>query len=128
VTAQRYIDQILRVHVLPVVQGQRNLVLQQDNARPHTARVTQDFLQQHNIEILPWPALSPDLNPIEHFWDNLQRELNRVQPRPITAVQLEGAVIQAWNNIPRAAIRRLLHSMPRRCRAVINANGGHTPY
>ena len=58
VTAQRYINQVLRLHMF-----------QQDNARAHTARITRDFLQQHNIRLLPWPALSPDLNPIEYLWD-----------------------------------------------------------
>ena len=43
------------------------VTLMQDNARPHVARVTQ-FLQQNNVNVMPWPAVSPDLNPIEHKW------------------------------------------------------------
>jgi hypothetical protein len=37
------------------------------NARCHVARVCQDFLNQNHIRVLPWPALSPDLSPIEHL-------------------------------------------------------------
>ncbi|GFV03769.1 transposable element Tcb2 transposase [Trichonephila clavipes] len=44
-------------------------IFQQDNARPHTARVSQDCL--HTVTTLPWPALFPDLSPIEHIWDHL---------------------------------------------------------
>lgn len=128
VTAQRYIDQVLRPHLLPFSQGRRNFTLQHDNARPHTARITANFLQQHNIQVMPWPALSPDLNPIEHLWDRVQRELNRVLPRPTTAAELERALLRAWNNIPMAAVNTLIHSMRRRCQDVINARGGHTPY
>ncbi|GFT34694.1 transposable element Tcb2 transposase [Trichonephila clavipes] len=45
----------------------------QDNARPHTARVAQDFL--HHFQTLPWPARSPDLSPVEHVWDQLKRQI-----------------------------------------------------
>ncbi|KAK7103623.1 hypothetical protein V1264_018489 [Littorina saxatilis] len=128
ITAQRYIDQILQPHVVPFFQARRNCVLQQDNARPHTARVTQAFLQHNNIDIMAWPALSPDLNPIEHFWDKLQRKVNQLRPGPRTAAELRQALVHAWCNIPRDTINRLIHSMRRRCQAVINVHGGHTPY
>ncbi|GFY24451.1 uncharacterized protein TNCV_1014991 [Trichonephila clavipes] len=39
-------------------------IFQQDNARPHTARVAQDFLR--HFQTLSWPARSPDLSPVEH--------------------------------------------------------------
>ena len=65
-TAVRYRDEILRPVAVPLVQ-QRNLILQQDNARPHVARVCQDFLANNNITPLAWPPYSPDLTPIEHM-------------------------------------------------------------
>ena len=45
-----------------------HVVLQDDNARPHRARIVQQFLQQNNMDHLDWPAGSPDLSPIEHVW------------------------------------------------------------
>ncbi|GFW56899.1 transposable element Tcb2 transposase [Trichonephila clavipes] len=48
-------------------------IFQQDNARPHTARVSQDCL--HTITALPWPALSPDVSPIEHIGDHLGQQV-----------------------------------------------------
>ena len=128
VTAQRHKNQILRPHVVPFFQAHGNFVFQQDNARAHAARLTQDFLQCHNVHTMAWPALSSDLNPIEHFWDHLQRELNQIRPRPATAAQLQQVILQAWDNIPRPAVNRLTHTMRRSCQAGINANGGHTPY
>jgi transposase len=103
-------------------------MFQQDNARAHTARATMDFLQQHNIRTMPWPALSPDLNPIEHLWDEVQRKLNEVRPTPMTAADLSVAFLRIWAAIPMAFINRLIHSMYRRCVSVVNAHGGHTRY
>ncbi|GFT63946.1 transposable element Tcb1 transposase [Trichonephila clavipes] len=63
-TGQRYVDDILRPHVGPFLNGLPGAIFQQDNARPHTARVAQDFLRQ--FQTLPWPAHSSDLSPVEH--------------------------------------------------------------
>ena len=63
-TARRYIDQILRPVIVPMFCQRQGLILQHDHARPHVARVTRDFLQASNINVLPWPAYSPDCNPI----------------------------------------------------------------
>ncbi|GFX52358.1 DDE_3 domain-containing protein [Trichonephila clavipes] len=62
-TGQRYVDDILRPHVGPFLNGLPGAIFQQDNARPHTARVAQDFLR--HFQILPWPALSPDLSLVD---------------------------------------------------------------
>ncbi|GFX11236.1 transposable element Tc1 transposase [Trichonephila clavipes] len=57
-----------RVRVLrrpgPFLNGLPGAIFQQDNARPHTARVAQDFLRY--FQTLPWPARAPDLSPVEH--------------------------------------------------------------
>ncbi|GFV51351.1 transposable element Tcb2 transposase [Trichonephila clavipes] len=57
-TGQRYVDDILRPHVGSFLNGLPGAIFQQDNARPHTARVAQDFFQT-----LPLPARCPDLSP-----------------------------------------------------------------
>ena len=53
-TGLRYRDEIIGPHVQAFIQRQgRNITLQQDNARPHVARVVTDFLRQQNIPVLP---------------------------------------------------------------------------
>lgn len=127
--ANRYVDLVLGEHVVPAAFGiGPNFVLMQDNARPHTAGTTMDFLQELRIQTMVWPALSPDLNPIEHVWDILGRRVRGRQHAPQTIQQLTQALIEEWNAIPQEDIRRLVRSMPRRCQDVIRAGGGHTRY
>lgn len=126
-TGVRYRDEILRPVVVPLIQ-RHGLTFQQDNARPHTARVCTDFLAQQNIDVLPWPAFSPDLSPIEHLWDNLDRRVRRRQPPPGTVQQLLQALQEEWAAIPQPQIRTLINSMRRRITAVLQTHGGHTRY
>ena len=69
-TGQRYIDEILRPHVVPFLRPMgNNRIFQDDNARPHRARIVDGFLQANNVRRLEWPAMWPDLSCIEHVWE-----------------------------------------------------------
>ena len=84
-------------------------------------------LPRNNIPLLPWPALSPDMAPIEHAWDELQRRIDSGPPLH-TVADLRRALVREWNQIPQAFFRNLVESMRRRCLACIASNGGHTRY
>jgi hypothetical protein len=64
--AVRYREDILLPHVVPFLQAHPDVTLQHDNATTHRTSSMADFLQDRNVSVLPWPAKSPDLNPIEH--------------------------------------------------------------
>ncbi|GFS86476.1 transposable element Tcb2 transposase [Trichonephila clavipes] len=121
-TGQCYVDDILRPHVGPFLNGLPGAIFQQDNARPHTARVAQDFLR--HFQTLPWPALSPDLSPVEHVWDQLKRQM----PSCHSVHDLELAVQDLWAHLPQDNIRCLINSTPSRVAACIAAGGGPTRY
>jgi len=124
--AQRYVDNILRPHLVPFLLDHPELrTFQHDNARPHAARFTTAFLQGENINTMQWPSLSPDLNPIEHLWDELGR---RVGGRARTRAELIQILRTEWDIIQQQSIQRLVGSMRRRCTACIHNNGGHTRY
>ena len=65
-TAVRQRDEILRPVAVPLVH-QRQLILQQDNARPHINSVCRNFLTNNNIVPLNEPTYSPNLSPIEYL-------------------------------------------------------------
>ncbi|UYV65665.1 hypothetical protein LAZ67_3005028 [Cordylochernes scorpioides] len=125
-TAQRYVDDVLRPVTLPYLQGVPNALYQQDNARPHTARISQQALQ--DVQMLPWPPYSPDLSPIEHVWDIIGRRLHAL-PQPRSEDELWQMVEREWRAIPQDAIRTLIDSLPRRVAACIAVRGskGHCP-
>ena len=56
--------------------------LQHDNACAHVAHAVTAFLEDEEIPVLSWPALFPELAPIEHVWDELKRRIGNRQPRP----------------------------------------------
>jgi transposase len=45
---------------------EENVLLMDNNARPHRAKIVDQYLEQVGVQGLPWPACSLDLNPIEH--------------------------------------------------------------
>ncbi|GFW23485.1 transposable element Tcb2 transposase [Trichonephila clavipes] len=121
-TGQRYVDDILRPHVGPFLNGLPEAIFQQDNALPHTGRVAQDFLR--SFQTLPWPARSSDLSPVEPVWDQLKRQMLSCH----SVHDLELAVQDLWAHPPQDNIRCLINSMPECVAACIAAGGGPTRY
>lgn len=127
--AHLYCNDILEYYVMPYAHfiGQ-NFMFMQENARPHTARITADYLKEVGIPTLKWPARSPDLNPIEHLWDELSRRIKRKINPPTTLSELRIALVKTWEEIPQEVVANLIKSMPRRLEEVIRLRGGNTRY
>ena len=73
--AQGYINQILQAEAVRFLQRHGPAILMHDNARPHVARICRQSQNRNNVNVLPWPAVSPDMNTIEHIWDYLGRKV-----------------------------------------------------
>lgn len=126
--ANRYIHTVLEPTLIPYLRRLENPIFQQDNARPHVARVTMEFLEQANVDLLPWPSRSPDLSPIEHVWDVIGRRLGHLHPPPLTLPDIRMRIQEAWDAIPQADIDNLISSMPRRVAECCRNHGGATHY
>ncbi|KFM64001.1 Testis-specific serine/threonine-protein kinase 1, partial [Stegodyphus mimosarum] len=89
-------------------------LLQDDNATRHRARIADDYLQQETIMRMEWPARSPDLNPIEHVSDALERRSAALSPPPQTFAELATALQEQWLSLPMELIDRITESITHR--------------
>jgi len=103
-----------------------NFVFQSDNDPKHTSRLAKKWLSEHVVEVLEWPAQSPDLNIIEHLWDHLDRNVDKSKRTSLQTFRT--ALFETWRNIDHKTIDRLIESIPKRLQAVIDAKGGNTTY
>lgn len=129
--SEQYIN-VLESSFLPSLTrifGDTNLdgvIYQQDNAPCHKSAVTMRWFKDNCVDLLEWPAQSPDLNPIEHLWANLKRKIRERHIKSKT--DLKNVLVQEWNSISPDECRKLVRSMPQRIAAVIKAKGGTTKY
>lgn len=101
-------------------------VFQQDQDPKHTAYIVKEWLLYNVPKQLHSPPQSPDLNPIEHVWDYLDR---KIRHHHITNKETLKAVLQEeWQQIPANFTESLVSSIPRRLAAVKKAGGGPTKY
>ena len=127
--AERYLNDIIRQHVIPQAQRFGNgFLFMDDNVPCHRAKVVRNELANHNVASLDWPARLSDVNPIEQAWDILGRGIGRLPVRPHTLEALENALVEQWAAIPQASLNGLIVSMPRRLQACLDVNGSHTSY
>jgi transposase len=123
--SEKYTD-LLEEVLIPFLE--ENFIFQQDNASIHVSGPTRQWFQQKNIELLEWPAYSPDLNPIENLWGILAREVYKHGRQFATVAELKIKIKDAWEGIQCATLENLVMSMPNRIFSVISKNGGHTKY
>ncbi len=107
---------------------EEKVIFQHDNDPKHTAKTVKNYIKDQNYKVLTWPSQSPDLNPIEHLWAHLKRELNKYETPAKGMNMLWERVQETWEKITPEICQNLILSMPRRIEAVIKAKGMWTKY
>lgn len=129
--AEKYVkilDQNLLATARDFSMHRSGFTFQQDGDPKHRSAKARNWFQDHHIDVLKWPAQSPDLNPIEHLWEHLKRKLNSYNDWPSSIHELERRIEVEWNGIGPEVCRKLVCTMPERIEAVIRAKGGSTNY
>ncbi len=95
----------------------------------HNAQIISDWFLEHDNEftLLKWPPQSPDLNPIEHLWDVVEREIHIMDVQPTNLQQLRDAIMSIWTKISEECSNTLLN-LSQRIKAVLKAKGSPTRY
>ncbi len=105
---------------------EKEWVFQHDNDPKHIADIVTNWLNQKRIERLAWPSFSPDLNPTEHLWDEVERRMKKEQPKNET--ELNESLLRVWRQIEREVLKKLVDSVPNRLNEVIRKKGYPTRY
>lgn len=101
-------------------------VLQEDNDPKHTSRLAKQWKQNHHVDRMDWPSMSPDLNPIENVWSLLK--LRMAKRRIKTLFGLKAAVVKEWMTLSKEYAEKLAQSMESRVVSTILRNGDFTLY
>ena len=106
--------------------GDNEAMFQKDNAPCYTTGIVKSWMRRNSVRVLSWPGISPNMNPIEHAWDNIAK--NSEWQVFKNNVELFEIVQEEWKSIPIDYIRKLYQRIGRRIDAAIKAKGGTVRY
>ena len=127
----KYID-ILTQYLLPFKQKYhprtQDFIYQHDGFGPHRAKRVSAFLEDNGVQVPPWPAQCPDLNPIENVWSTMKRKLRDLHTYPSNPDALYEQLRDIWNKLLDTYFTTLISSMANRCNAIKKVRGSSSKY
>ena len=108
--------------------GSNEFIYLHDECGPHRAKKVPAFFGANGLEVLPWPAQSPDLNPIEHVWSIMKLRLRLLQNYLTTREKLFEHLCTIWNELPETYLSNLVWSLSSRCTDVKDVSGKSNEY
>ena len=132
IDSEQYCKRIVPL-IADEVSRRPGMLLMQDNAPPHSPRMTVTELRERGISTIEWPPCSPDLNPIESVWNKMKCFIQDKYPdlgegRKRSSHEIREIVEEAWEIVSSKDSMNLLLTMPARCQAILDAEGGSSKY
>lgn len=130
-SAKEYVN-IISTHLLPSADSlftespREQWYYLQDNAPVHKSKLATKWFHDNGITCIDFPPYSPDLNPIENLWEDIEKRVEKRQPK--TVEEIQDVLAEEWANTSKDVVAALAHSVPQRILAVINAKGNHIQY
>lgn len=121
---------ILTANLLPYLAAHNNVnfLIQQDNAPVHNSRSTRAWYNQNGIQVMDWPACSPDLNPVENIWGILSRRVYQHNKVYGSVQDLKAAIEREWAALDPQLLTTLANSLDNRLAEVLKSNGSAINY
>lgn len=125
--SQQYLS-ILKKHLVPAMTANAGSIYMQDNSPVHKAKIVMTYLENRPFEVMEWPPMSPDLNPIENVWAYMTFNWPQMMNRSNDA--LNDLVQTKWEELKQKKdyFQNLYRSMRRRCKQVIDLEGNWCKY
>ncbi len=131
INAPRYVDTLMQLH--KNIKNRRRgklsagVVLLHDNAKPHTAKLTQSILNTLNLEVLIHPPYSPDLSPCDYaVFGSLKKHLEG--KRFSTDDEVKKAVKEWMLQVGAKFWRDVIYKLPQRWEKCIARNGDYVEH
>ena len=121
--AEHYCSVLEQALLLLLDRHLANNLYQPDNALPHIANYTKQWQSDNNVDVIDWPARSPDLNPIENAWGELARALYANAWQYDFVDDLKESIQLEWDKLSMQYFRNLIRSMPKRTVKVVRRGG-----
>ena len=108
----------------------RKIILFFKTTAPYIRHHVKQWFFKKDIDLIPWPSKSPDLNPIENIWGLMMKHIRKLNNHPNNAQELEEMIADAWENLSQEVdhARNLILSIPARLQTVLDTNGAMTKY
>ena len=105
-------------------QTEKKIIVHYDNARPHIAKIVNDFLESHDMDKAPHPPFSPDIAPSDFYLFGYIKGLLAGKEFD-SPEQLLSDVTQILEEIPTITLLKVFQQWESRLIHVIDSNGDY---